>query len=72
MLIGELNKSNVSIDLIILQETWNVVFAELLELPGYQPLITRNRRNMRGGGVGMYIRKGVNLKIKKNLEIFQH
>jgi exonuclease III len=70
--IAELGKVNIFIDLIILQETWNVVFSELLELPGYQPLISRNRRNMRGGGVGVYVRKGLNYKVKNNFEIFRH
>ena len=70
--IAELGKVNIFIDLIILQETWKVVFSKLLELPGYQPLISRNRRNMRGGGVGVYVRKGLNFKVKNNFEIFRH
>ena len=35
LLIAELTKSNIYLDLIVLQETWNVVFAEFLELSGY-------------------------------------
>ena len=54
-----------------MQETWNINYPHLLELPGFQPLIYRNRNNMRGGGVGFYIRKGLNFKRKIELEQFQ-
>ena len=69
--INDLLKSNVPIDLIVLQETWNITYANMLELPGFQPLLYRNRNNMRGGGVGLYIRKGLNYKRKLELEQFQ-
>ena len=69
--ITELINANVPIDVIVMQETWNINYPHLLELPGFQPLIYRNRNNMRGGGVGFYIRKGLNFKRKIELEQFQ-
>jgi hypothetical protein len=38
-LVSHLLANNIPIELIILQETWQVKFSELVELPGFQPLI---------------------------------
>jgi len=69
--IDNLVNSGIAIDMIILQETWQINFSDLLALPNYQPLILKNRNNMRGGGVGVYIKKGINFKIRNDLEKFQ-
>ena len=68
--ILELQSNNISIDAIILQETWQIKFIDLLTLPGFQPLVLKNRSNMRGGGVGVYVKKGLNFSIKHELENF--
>ena len=68
--IIELLSNNVKIDAILMQETWTILHPELLELPGFQKLIFRNRKNIRGGGVGIYIRKGLNFTIRNDLECF--
>jgi uncharacterized protein YcgL (UPF0745 family) len=34
-----------------------------LELPGYQGLVYKNRTTGNGGGVGFYVRHGINFKI---------
>ena len=60
----------VCIDLVILQETWKVNFPDLLEIPGFQKVIFNTQQNIRGGGVGFYIRKGLNLKIRNDLSCF--
>ena len=49
-LVSEFLNDEVCIDLIILQETWNINFPELLVLPDYQKLVYKNRSGMRGGG----------------------
>jgi Reverse transcriptase (RNA-dependent DNA polymerase) len=56
-------KNGIPIDVIGLQETWNIKYADLLELPGYQSLVYKNRTTGNGGGVGFYIRNGINFKI---------
>jgi len=43
-----LSNSNVPIDLIILQETWEIKYPSQLVIPGFQSLVFRNRG--RGGG----------------------
>jgi hypothetical protein len=48
--MDDLISKNVEIDLIILQETCAINFPDLLELPGFQRVIYRNRPDMRGGG----------------------
>ena len=42
-----------------------------IHIPGYQQLIYRNRTNGRGGGVGYYIKDGLNVKIVDRLSPFQ-
>ena len=69
--IGHLNNSNVTIDIIALQETWTVRYPHLLTIPGYQPLIFTNRSKGRGGDVGFYVRNGLNVKILDNLSPYQ-
>ena len=41
---------NVQVDLIALQETWTIKHPQLLDIPGFQPLIFTNRKRGRGGG----------------------
>jgi hypothetical protein len=48
----DLISKNFEIDLIILQETLAINFPDLIECPGFQRVIYRNRLNMRGGGGG--------------------
>ena len=57
-------------DIICLQEIWNVDFPELFPLEGYHPLVTKCRKNKRGGGVGLYIRSNLTFEIKNDLSIF--
>jgi hypothetical protein len=50
--ITELRQKNVNIDVIALQETWEILYPEQLMLPGFQKLVFKNRKGMRGGGWG--------------------
>jgi len=69
--LADLLSCEVCIDLIIMQEIWNVNFPELLTLPGFQNLVFQTRKNMRGGGVGIYVRNGLNFKIRNDLSLFK-
>ena len=62
-----LANKNVQIDLIALQETWTIKHPQLLDIPGFQPLIFTNRKKGRGGGAGFYIRTGINYTINNEL-----
>jgi exonuclease III len=66
------NKKNISIDVIALQEIWDVRFPELVSLNGYNPIILKKRRGMRGGGVVFYVKKGLNAEIIENLSPFEN
>ncbi len=45
--INDLNAAKISVDVIALQEIWDVRYHELVNIPGYKPLIYKKRRNMR-------------------------
>jgi hypothetical protein len=57
--LSELKQKNVCIDAIAIQETWDIRYPELVNLEGFHPVIFKRRRDMRGGGVGFYIRNGL-------------
>jgi hypothetical protein len=61
--ISEITHNNVPIPVIALQETWGVEYPELIKIHGYQPIVHKSRVNTRGGGVGFYIKNGINYKI---------
>jgi signal recognition particle subunit SEC65 len=69
--IIELTSKNLKIDVIAIQETWDICQPDLLAIPGYQTFICKNRVNMRGGGVGFYVKNGINFKIIDNLSPFE-
>ena len=57
-------------DVITLSETWlknNPELLEYVKIPGYQ-MEYRNRENMKGGGVGMYIRENIKFSRRRDLE----
>ena len=64
-----LSNNNIQIDLIAMQETWYIKHPQLLDIPGFQPLIFTNRKRGRGGGVGFYVRNGINFSINKELSV---
>ena len=51
-------------DIICVQETWLRGKAELNNLQGYNR-VHRNRKTGRGGGVGIYVKKGIVYDIEK-------
>ena len=48
--VNRLTKSGLQIDVIALQETWNIKYSHLLSIPGFQKLVYKNRNTGRGGG----------------------
>ena len=62
-----LTNKGIQIEIIALQETWKIKHIQLLNIPGFQPIIFKNRKFGRGGGVGFYLRNGLNHKIIDNL-----
>ncbi len=56
--IIELRQKNVNIDVIALQETWDIQYPDLLSIPGFQTIVFKNRRGMRGGGWASTLKMG--------------
>ncbi len=50
--IAELEQKNIVVDVIAMQEIWDIKYPELVVLNGFNPVIFKRRRGMRGGGVG--------------------
>jgi hypothetical protein len=48
-LVNRLLQNKVPIQIIALQETWNIKYVNSVELPGFQKLIFKNRSIGRGG-----------------------
>ena len=68
--ILSLVKKGVTIDIIALQETWTIRYPHLIPIPGFQQIVYKNRFKGTGGGVGFYIREGLNAKIIDRLSPF--
>ncbi len=64
-------KCKISIDVIALQETWDIRYPELVIIDGFN-LIYKKRRGMRGGGVGFYVKNGLKAEIVENLCPFEN
>jgi hypothetical protein len=70
--IAELEQKNIVVDVIALQETWDIKYPELVVLDGFNPVIFKRRRGMRGGGVGFYIKKGIHAEIVEEMSPFEN
>jgi hypothetical protein len=68
--INELSNSHITVDAIAIQELWDIRYPELVSIPGFKPLIFKKRRNMRGGGVGFFIRENLIGQIVEELSPF--
>jgi hypothetical protein len=53
----------VSVDVIALQEVWRLPYPELVDIPGFQRIVFKHRSRGNGGGVGFYIKNGLNFKL---------
>ena len=70
--IAEFEQKNITVDVIALQETWDIKYPELVVLDGFNPVIFKRRRGMRGGGVGFYVKKGITAEIIEDLSPFEN
>ena len=61
--ILKLTNTGIQIDVIAMQEIWSVKYPSLLVLPGFQQAILKMRKKGSGGGVGFFIRNGLNFKV---------
>ena len=68
----EFSSKNIQVEAIALQEVWDVRYTELFPLPGFKPLLCKKRRDMRGGGVGFYIKEHLNAEILEELSPFEN
>jgi hypothetical protein len=57
-------------DFICLQETWRIFDQSLFNIDGYNLEIKSRSSNTQGGGVGIYIKKGLRYNILKECSIF--
>jgi len=69
--IAEFEQQNLCVDAIAIQETWDIRFPELLNLNGFNEILFKKRRSMRGGGVGFYVRNGLVAEIIEYLSPFE-
>ena len=63
--------SNYSFDVVALPETWltrNKALNDFVQIPAGHDLVTENRNNMKGGGVGFYIKDSIKFKRRKDIE----
>jgi hypothetical protein len=60
------------VDAIAVQEIWEVRYPDLVNIPGFKPLIFKQRLGMRGGGVGFFIRENLNAKVIEELSPFEN
>jgi hypothetical protein len=61
-IVTKLNANNIPVEILALQETWAVKYVNLIDLPGFQRLIYKNRTMGRGGSVGFYVKNGLSVK----------
>jgi hypothetical protein len=70
--LNELLKNNITVDVIALQEIWDIRYPELVAIDGFKPLIFKKRRGMRGGGVGFFVKNSLSAEILENLSPFEN
>ncbi|MFO0002061.1 MAG: endonuclease/exonuclease/phosphatase family protein, partial [bacterium] len=70
--LDECVSKNISIDVIALQEIWDVSHPELFVIPGYKPLICKKRLGMRGGGVGFFVKDHLSVQILEENSPFEN
>ncbi len=50
--LNQMESKGINVDILALQEVWDIRYPDLLSIPGFKPLIFKKRHGMRGGGVG--------------------
>ncbi len=65
----QLNSKMIFPDVIAIQETWNIFYPEMVQIPGYC-FIYKTRTTSNGGGVGFYILSQLRYSLKNELSPF--
>jgi hypothetical protein len=65
-LLNHFHSKNFLPEIILLQEIWQIPDPNIFQLNHYQPLIYKCRAINRGGGVGIYVKNGINFGINNN------
>jgi hypothetical protein len=69
-LLANLQSHNIKVDIIMLCETFlHDGNKELYQIPGYT-FVSRNRLNMKRGGVGLYINTTIEYNMRPDLDTF--
>ena len=69
-LLCDLHNEQFSFDFIGISEIFNCEKDSRLKLPGFHKLISRTRDDGNQGGVGLFIKKYINFKIREDLCVF--
>ena len=67
--INDLQQNQVLIDVIAVQETWQIINPTTVQIPGFN-LFYKTRAFSRGSGVGFYVKDTISTKIIDNLSTF--
>jgi exonuclease III len=67
--MNELSCSNIFPDILCLQEIWQIHDVNTVPISGYD-FVYKKRSKFRGGGVGCYVKKGIQYKIIERHSIF--
>ena len=65
----ELSANKVPAYIIALQETWTIHHPHLINIPGYK-FIHQHRKDMKGGGVGFYVKENLSFKVSEKHTTF--
>ena len=68
-LIYEIAKNNINVLAIAIQEIWQIPYPDLFSINEYT-LILSQRKSGRGGGVGFYVKNGLNVKTCDDISLF--
>jgi hypothetical protein len=70
--IADLLSKQINVEVIAIQECWNIEYADLLQIPGYHPFIFKQREGVRGGGVGFYIKECISYEVIQDCSHFEN
>jgi hypothetical protein len=70
--LNQMESKGINVDILALQEIWDIRYPDLLSIPGFKPLIFKKRHGMRGGGVGFYIKENLDAHIVEHLSPFEN
>ena len=57
-----LDRKKINIVAVMLQETWSIKYLNLINIPGYQNINCKLRTFSNGGGVGIFVKNGLDFK----------